>query len=63
MKKISEEVRERVKMKLQTSMTGYEVAEECKVSVSFVNKIRKELEAEGFDIWHRPGVASRWVKC
>ena len=60
MKRIPEEIREKVKMKIRTGLTGYEVADECGVSESFVNKMRRELEQEGFDIWHRPGVVSRW---
>ena len=53
MKKISVEKKEQVKALLKTSMTGYEVAEIAEVSTATVNKIRKELEQQGFDIWHK----------
>lgn len=61
MKKISVEKKEQVKALLKTSMTGYEVAEIAEVSTATVNKIRKELEQQGFDIWHKAGVVSSWI--
>lgn len=60
MKKISVEKKEEVKMVLRSGLVGYEVAEQTGVSISTVNKIRKELEQSGFDIWHRGGVVSSW---
>ena len=60
MKKISVEKKEEVKMILRSGLVGYEVAEKTGVSISTVNKIRKELQREGFDIWHRGGVVSSW---
>lgn len=60
MKKISVEKKEEVKMILRSGLVGYEVAEKAGVSISTVNKIRKELQREGFDIWHRGGVVSSW---
>ena len=60
MKRISEQKKEEIRMILKTGLTGYEVAEQTEVSIATVNKIRKELEREGFDIWHRGGVVSGW---
>ncbi len=60
MKRISEQKKEEIRMILKTGLTGYEVAEQAEVSVATVNKVRKELEREGFDIWHRGGVVSSW---
>ena len=61
MKKISEKKKMLVVSLLKTGATGYEIAEQAGVSVSTVNKIRKELEMTGFDIWHVGGVHSKWM--
>ena len=61
MKKISDKKKMLVISLLKTGATGYEIAEQAGVSVTTVNKIRKELELTGFDIWHRGGVHSTWM--
>ena len=60
-KKISEKQKMLVVSLLKTGLTGYEIAEQAGVSVSTVNKIRKELEKTGFDIWHVGGVHAQWM--
>lgn len=62
MKRITEEKKQEIRRVLETSATGYETAEKCGVSISTVNKVRKELEREGFDIWHKGGLVSSWIK-
>ena len=58
MKKISESKKSEIMNALKCGMVGIEVADRTGVSVATVNKIRKELEVNGFDIWHRPGKIS-----
>lgn len=55
MKKITEDKKNDIRNALKSGMVGIEVADRTGVSISTVNKIRKELEVEGFDIWHVPG--------
>lgn len=62
MKKISAEKIDKVKSMLRCGMTGGEIADRIGVSVSTVNKVRKEEERKGFDIWHKPGVISKKIK-
>lgn len=62
MKKISAAKIEKIKGLLKCGMVGDEVAKHAGVSVATVNKVRKEVQKEGFDIWHRGGTISKSIK-
>lgn len=60
MKKIDIEVKNEIKRMLIHGDRGYEIAERTGVSTWVVTQVRKQLQREGFDIWHKGGViASR----
>lgn len=61
MKKIGIEVKNEIKRLLIHGDRGYEIAEKTGVSTWVVTQVRKDLQREGFDIWHTKGgfIASR----
>lgn len=54
-KRISEEKKARIESLLMTGHRGYEVAEMTGISEGTVTKLRKELQANGVQIWHTRG--------
>lgn len=62
MKKISAEKIDQVRSMLRCGMRGDDIADRVGVSTSTVNKVRKEEQIKGFDIWHKPGVISKTIK-
>lgn len=61
MKRVSEIKKEQVKALLKCGKTGLDISDQVGISLATINKIRKELERTGFDIWHRPGVVSKYI--
>ena len=59
---ISEQTKLQIRAMLTRGIVGDEIADKTGVSVSTVSKIRKEVELEGHDLWHRPGKISRSIK-
>ena len=55
MSKISAITKEKIKSMLVHGARGYEIAEATGVSTTTVTKIRKELQDEGYQIWHTHG--------
>ncbi len=55
MKRISAEKKNQARSMLMTGSRGFEVAETLEISESSVNKIRKQLQDEGHQIWHLSG--------
>lgn len=62
MKKIDEYTKMQVRNALKSGMVGLDVASRTGVSTATVTKIRKEMEREGFDIWHTAGKVSKYIK-
>lgn len=60
MKKISEAKKEQIRMLLKSGKTGLDISDQVGVSQTTITKIRKEMEREGFDIWHVGGALSRY---
>lgn len=58
---ITEETIERIRMLLKAGKTGLDISDQTGVSISTICRIRKELEREGFDIWHVGGAVSRYI--
>ena len=60
--KITADKRNEVKNLLMNGFRGYEIAEKTGISEASVTKIRKELQDDGFQIWHTHGgrVSSRY---
>ena len=62
MKRMTVDERMKIVGMLRRGMTGYEIAYETGRSEATIGKVRRELQREGFDVWHRPGVMSRYIK-
>lgn len=61
MKKITVEERNWIVSLLKSGLIGDEIAERTGRSTASITKIRKEVEQEGFDIWHNAGIVSRGI--
>lgn len=61
MKRITEAMKEEIRMLLKTGKTGLDISDQTGVSQATICKIRKEMEREGFDIWHVGGAVSRYI--
>lgn len=61
MKRISIDEKNWIKSLLKSGLIGDEIAEKTGRSTATISKIRKEIETEGFDIWHNAGVVSRGI--
>lgn len=59
---ISEQTKLEIRAMLTRGIVGDEIADKTNVSIGTVNKIRKEVELEGHDLWHSPGKLSRFIK-
>ena len=62
MKRITVEEKDLIAALLKSGLIGAEVAEKTGRSIASVNKIRKEIQVAGFDIWHNGGVVSSSIK-
>lgn len=61
MKKITVEEKNWIVSLLKSGLIGDEIAEKTGRSTATISKIRKEVEQEGFDIWHNAGIVSRGI--
>lgn len=61
MKRITADEKNWIVSLLKSGLIGDEIAEKTGRSTATISKIRKEVELDGFDIWHNAGVVSRGI--
>lgn len=62
MKRMTAEEKNWIKALLKSGLIGAEVAEKTGRSIATVTKIRKEIQEEGFDTWHRGGMIASSIR-
>lgn len=55
MKRMTAEEKNEIKRMLMHGLRGWEIEEKTGRNAPTINKIRKELQDEGFQIWHTKG--------
>lgn len=59
--KMNDELKNTIVTMLKSGMTGCDIAYATGVSQSAICKIRKQVEASGYNLWHKGGALSAYA--
>lgn len=59
--RITAETREQIESMLKSGMTGADIAYATGCSQATICKIRKQVEASGYNLWHKGGALSAYA--